>query len=128
VNVVIAVDTSGSITDEEMREFVSEVDTLKSQVNARVLLHACDERLDEHGPWTFEPWEAFSLPASLCGGGGTDFRPVFEWVERDRIHPDVLVYFTDAEGEFPSAAPQYPVIWLVKGKGKVPFGERIALA
>ena len=39
----------------------------------------------------------------------------------------LIVYFTDAEGEFPRQAPDYPVIWLVKGRGKVPWGERIQL-
>jgi predicted metal-dependent peptidase len=41
--------------------------------------------------------------------------------------PDLLVYFTDGEGEFPPAAPPYPVIWLVKGPASVPWGERIQL-
>jgi predicted metal-dependent peptidase len=39
----------------------------------------------------------------------------------------MLVYFTDAEGDFPKAPPNYPVIWLVKGKGAVPWGERVQL-
>jgi predicted metal-dependent peptidase len=43
------------------------------------------------------------------------------------LRPDLLVYFTDADGEFPRAAPAYPVVWLVKGAGKVPWGDRIQL-
>jgi predicted metal-dependent peptidase len=41
--------------------------------------------------------------------------------------PELLVYFTDAEGKFPDYQPSYPVIWLVKGKAKVPWGQRIQL-
>ncbi|MEK7697597.1 MAG: VWA-like domain-containing protein, partial [Pseudomonadota bacterium] len=41
--------------------------------------------------------------------------------------PDLLVYFTDAKGEFPVQEPSYPVLWLVKGKGTVPWGQRIQL-
>jgi len=37
--------------------------------------------------------------------------------------PDLLVYFTDADGYFPEVEPFYPVIWLVKGKEKVPWGR-----
>jgi predicted metal-dependent peptidase len=37
------------------------------------------------------------------------------------------MYFTDAEGVFPEAEPMYPVLWLVKGKENVPFGNRIQL-
>jgi predicted metal-dependent peptidase len=52
---------------------------------------------------------------------------VFEWVEREHMRPDALVYFTDAEGDFPAEAPTYPVVWLVKGRAAVPWGERIQL-
>jgi predicted metal-dependent peptidase len=67
------------------------------------------------------------LPKALRGGGGTRFTPLFEWIEREQVCPDLLVYFTDAQGEFPGAAPPYPVIWLVKGRAEVPWGERIQL-
>jgi predicted metal-dependent peptidase len=103
------------------------VDALKGQLRARVTLHACDEDLDPAGPWYFQPWEPVVLPRGLGGGGGTRFQPVFDWIERERSRPDLLVYFTDAEGEFPPGAPGYPVIWLVKGGGRVPWGERIQL-
>jgi predicted metal-dependent peptidase len=63
----------------------------------------------------------------LSGGAGTSFVPVFEWAARAQYRPDVLVYFTDAEGDFPSVVPDYPVVWLVKGKARVPWGERIQL-
>ena len=127
VDVVVALDTSGSVSDAEMRQFLSEVDALKAQVRARVTLFACDADLAEGGPWRFEPWEEFKLPREFPGGGGTDFRPVFDWIAREGTRPDLLVYFTDAEGRFPERAPDYPVVWLVKGRAKVPWGQRIQL-
>jgi len=125
--VVAVLDTSGSISRAEMQEFATEIDALKGQTRAQVTLHACDEALAPDGPWRFAAWEAIELPASLAGGGGTRFTPVFEWVERDMLRPDVLLYFTDAQGEFPAAPPVYPVIWLVKGRAPVPWGERVQL-
>jgi predicted metal-dependent peptidase len=127
MNLHIVLDTSGSIRNEELAQFAAEVDALKGQLRARVTLHACDEQLDPGGPWIFQPWEPVVLPRGLGGGGGTCFQPVFEWIERECSRPDLLVYFTDAEGEFPPGAPGYPVIWLVKGGGRVPWGERIQL-
>lgn len=127
VNVVVTLDTSGSVKDEELREFLSEVDALKGQVRAEVVLHACDDKLCANGPWRFAQWEPITLPEGVSGKGGTDFRPVFEWLERERLNPDLLIYFTDAEGKFPEREPQYPVVWLVKGKAPVPFGVRIQL-
>lgn len=127
VKVVVALDTSGSVTREELQEFLTEIDALKAQVRADVVLHACDDKLDGAGPWHFAMWETMTLPAELSGGGGTDFRPVFSWLEQERINPDILVYFTDAEGQFPRQEPAFPVVWLVKGKAGVPFGTRIQL-
>ncbi|MDA8381516.1 MAG: VWA-like domain-containing protein [Betaproteobacteria bacterium] len=127
VDVMIAIDTSGSVSAAEMGEFLAEVDALKGQIHARITLLACDDKLDAAGPWVFESWESVGLPGTLRGGGGTSFMPVFDWVEGQNRRPDALLYFTDAEGEFPAQAPHYPVIWLVKGKAAVPWGERIQL-
>jgi predicted metal-dependent peptidase len=127
VSLVVALDTSGSISDEEMSEFINEIDAIKSQVRAQVTLHACDAALCEDGPWYYEPWEEFSLPREFKGGGGTSFKPVFQWLEQQDQQPDLLVYFTDAEGEFPQQEPPCPVLWLVKGRTKVPWGQRLQL-
>ncbi|MGD8312211.1 MAG: VWA-like domain-containing protein [Gammaproteobacteria bacterium] len=126
-DIVVALDTSGSIRSGEMREFVSEIDAIKGQVRARITLLACDAVLSDRGPWVYEPWEEFVFPADIRGGGGTRFTPVFDWIREQGGPPDLLVYFTDAEGEFPEQEPPFPVIWLVKGRGKVPWGQRIQL-
>ena len=72
-------------------------------------------------PEPFEDRIDFLFDEAVEGGGGTDFRPVFDWVEHENRSPNMLVYFTDAEGDFPKLPPNYPVIWLVKGKGEVPI-------
>lgn len=127
VEMVIALDISGSVSDEEIGHCLAEINALKGQLRARITLLACDAELTADGPWIYEAWETFSAPRQFTGGGGTQFSPVFEYVTRQGLQPDLLVYFTDAEGEFPKVAPFYPVIWLVKGKGKVPWGQRIQL-
>ena len=127
VNIIVALDISGSIATREIKEFLSEVNQIKAQVRARLTLHACDAEITDEGPWHFEPWEELKLPISFKGGGGTCFTPVFDWVENQELYPDLLVYFTDAEGKFPEHEPYYPVIWLVKGRAAVPWGQRIQL-
>ena len=126
-SIVVAIDTSGSISQEEIQEFISEVDAIKSQVRARVTLLTCDSDLNYGCPWTFEPWDEFAFDIEIRGGGGTNFRPVFAWTDDQDRSPDLLIYFTDAEGVFPEIEPDYPVSWLVKGKATVPFGQRIQL-
>ena len=127
VDVLVVLDTSGSIRAAEMREFVSEVDAIKGQMRARIVLHASDYELSSGGPWVFEPWEEFSLPEDIRGGGGTRFTPVFDWLREEALSPNLRVYVTDAEGEFPKQEPPFPVIWLVKGRAEVPWGQRIQL-
>ena len=127
INMVAVVDTSGSIVDEEMSSFISEINAIKGQIRARVTLHACDAKMADKGPWVFESWEEMQVPKDLQGGGGTDFCPAFDWVNNCDQLPDLLVYFTDAQGNFPDCEPAYPVIWLVKGKAPVPFGQRVQL-
>jgi predicted metal-dependent peptidase len=126
-SVVVVVDTSGSISEDEINEFMTEIDAIKSHVRARITLLACDTELDTGCPWYFEPWDEFSQDIEIHGGGGTNFTPPFEWLETQDRAPDLLVYFTDARGIFPKVEPMYPVLWLVKGDSAVPFGQRVQL-
>lgn len=125
IDLVVAIDTSGSISETELNEFITELNAIKGAMNARITLLACDASLDENGPWVFDIWEPLRLPEQLQGGGSTDFTPVFDWVG-SRLPPDLIVYFTDAKGRFPQRPPT-PTLWLVKGNAQVPWGQRIQL-
>lgn len=127
MNVVVALDVSGSIKRKLLSEFISEIDSLKAQVRARVSLLTCDSRITSGSPWVYETWEKCELPEKIMGGGSTDFNPVFDWVNDNQQQPDLLIYFTDADGVFPEIEPTYPVVWLVQGKSKIPWGNRIQL-
>lgn len=126
-DIIVAIDTSGSVNEADLAQFVGEINALKGTLTVRTTLLACDSALAPDGPWVAEAWEPLTLPRRFAGGGGTDFAPVFEWVERSGHRPDALVYFTDGEGRFPARAPDYPVLWLVKGRAGVPWGRRVAL-
>lgn len=127
IDVVVAIDTSGSIRQCELDEFVSEVNSIKGSINARLTMLVCDDVLDDNGPWVFEPWEPLCLPDELQGGGKTNFSPVFDWVASQLMSPDLLVYFTDARGKFPKLRPHVSTLWVIKGRGEVPWGQRIQL-
>lgn len=127
LNIVVALDISGSISNNEINEFMSEVDSIKAQMRARITLLVCDSKLADGCPWLFEPWDEFTLPEKFKGGGGTSFKPVMEWAEEQDEAPSLIVYFTDAQGEFPEKEPGFPVVWLVKGKTPVPWGQRVQL-
>lgn len=127
INAVVALDVSGSVTDKELQECLTEINAIKGQVRAAVTLLACDSEIVAGFPRRFEPWEEATLPQDMPGGGSTDFRPVFDWAQRQDQQPDIVVYFTDAQGIFPPNPPNYPVIWLVKGRLPVPWGTRVQL-
>jgi predicted metal-dependent peptidase len=63
------------------------------------------------------------------GGGGTAFTEPFDRVAADGINPTFLVYLTDMDGRFPTAAPHYPVLWAattpVARARRAPFGETV---
>lgn len=127
LELVVVLDTSGSVTESEIGEFLAEVNAIKGQMQARITLHSCDTELAADGPWQIEAWEELKLPRRFLGGGGTSFLPAFSWADRQDRQPDLLVYFTDAQGEFPAYEPAFPVLWLVKGRSPVPWGQRVQL-
>lgn len=123
-HVVIAIDTSGSVSDHELVVFLSELQAILDDCQpARVDMLAIDTRVTNH----VELYAGDSLvdtrPA-LKGRGGTEFWPAFDWVEKQGFVPAALVYFTDMGGAFPEP-PDYPVVWASSTGGEAPFGETI---
>jgi len=127
IDVAVVLDTSGSIRATEIQEFLAEIDALKAQVRARITLFACDTEIAPGAPWVFDAWDELKLPQQLPRGGGTRFTAPFAWYAQRPMTPDLLVYFTDALGQFPEIEPAFPVLWLVKGKAPVPWGMRVQL-
>ncbi len=119
LNIVVALDTSGSISDDDLSEFVAEVYSIVVMLPCRLTVIACDAEV--HEIHTFEMHEKPDVP-SVTGGGGTDFRPVFSKIDEEAIGPSCLIFFTDGCGTFPEYKPHYPVVWVVKNKN--PHGIR----
>jgi len=126
-DVVLAVDTSGSVGRELLEAFLAELSAVLEACDARLLLVFCDAAASE-------PVELSRLdpppPLSPSGGGGTDYRPVFERVERDGLRPACLIYLTDLQCDRYPAAPPYPVLWAAPedAPGEPPFGELVRLS
>ena len=121
---VIAVDSSGSVDEELLSQFLSEVNFLMSLVSHyQIEVIVCDEKIHSHK--TFYSGE--TLEVDIQGGSGTDFRPVFEFVESEFDDVKLLLYFTDLEGKFPLEEPNYCVKWITPKVESIPFGEIIVL-
>ncbi len=123
-SLVIAIDSSGSVDEELLNEFLNEINFLMSVTqNYRIELLVCDDKIHSHT--TFYSGDA--LEVKLVGGGGTDFRPVFSFVEEHFDDVKLLLYFTDLEGTLPYESPNYSVKWVTQEQKAVPFGEIIVL-
>lgn len=125
--VVLALDTSGSVTDREMEQFAAEVSGILESFDTTIHVAYCDCKLTGT-----DCFGRVDLPLTLSpeGGGGTDYRPVFDWIEQEQMDPVCLVYLTDLECcHFPEREPEYPVLWAQVGSSKTvpPFGDAIAV-
>ncbi len=124
---VIALDTSGSIDALTLDHFAVEVSSILEEYDTEVDILYCDNQVQCHEHVTRQD---LPLGLDLIGGGGTDFRPVFEWVENEGVDPACLVYLTDLECSlYPEIAPDYPVLWVQWGRAQhsVPFGEVVLI-
>jgi len=111
--IVVAIDTSGSIDREMLNSFASELSQIISeyQVDCHVVYADSNVRGVEH-------FTSKDIPLKLnpVGGGGTNFVPTFKWVEEQQINPRCLIYLTDLEcWSFPDLQPDYPVLWARTG-------------
>ena len=115
---VIAIDTSGSVSGELVQKFIDKTYNILLQEDSffhKVNLHIiqCDTEIHEHVKLTskFEV-DRYLKEMVLKGFGGTDFRPVFEYVNKMNSEGEFtdfkgLIYFTDGYGTYPSKPPDY---------------------
>lgn len=95
LNIVVALDTSGSISQEMLRDFLSEVQGIMDQYTS-YKIHVVQFDTRTYGEDEFTADDGRSMDEyKLEGGGGTDFRAVFKYMEENDITPDQLVMFTD---------------------------------
>jgi len=122
---VIAVDTSGSIGTHELEQFAGEISAISEETQP-LAIHVvyCDAAVQS--TQQFEPSEPIRLEPK--GGGGTDFCPVFRWVDENSITPVCLIYLTDlCCNSFPEV-PDYPVLWATESRSTAPFGEMLRIS
>lgn len=124
LSLCVAVDTSGSINDELLSAFMEEFKTIMQNFPAvKIELIIADAKVHAH--YTFQGGEKMDFP--LKGGGGTDYRPVFDYIDANLPMSTMLLYFTDGDGWFPKYPPSYEVLWALSRKAKVPFGRPLII-
>ena len=111
--VVFAIDTSGSMSSPMLRQVWGEIREAVKQVKPEnVIVIQCDSMIK-----SVKEYDVWEMPEELhaLGRGGTEFNPVFRYVEEEMAEPpECLIYFTDLEvhpSDYPDASPFYPVLW-----------------
>ena len=103
--VVVATDSSGSVSDDELKLFVREIDRIVEALEVPVKWVQCDAMVHD----VLEYEDVWSMKFNVRGRGGTDFQPIIDYCVQERV-PHVVL-FTD--GECPQ--PEYRgirVIWV----------------
>lgn len=106
-HILVAIDTSGSVSMPEYREFFGQLKTMKD-----VTFHVveCDAEIQ------FEYDFNGTIRETLHGGGGTSFYPPIKMYLDNRRKYEGIVYFTDGECDIPSITPK-ETLWVISSRG-----------
>lgn len=117
-NIIVVLDTSGSVTPSILNVFAAECRAILSLNGISAVVMSADAAVHQ----IIQPGEPF--PSEFKGGGGTSFIPALKAAEN--YQPNCIIYLTDGDGAYPKSS-QFPVLWALTKPHKVPFGETILL-
>lgn len=106
---LLAIDTSGSIQQDELLDFFSEIYFIWRQ-GSEIKIVECDTHIHKTYDYKGIP------PDQVHGRGGTDFEAPIKYGNQE-YRPDALLYFTDGYAAVPKTAPRYPVLWIISSRG-----------
>ncbi|MDO4490163.1 MAG: VWA-like domain-containing protein [Lachnospiraceae bacterium] len=120
---VIAIDTSGSCSGRIVKRFLQETWSILTESGnffkkMHVHIIQCDSAIQEHVVvHSREEFQEYMEDVTVKGLGGTDFRPVFELVqkliqEKELLNLKALLYFTDGDGVFPKEKPPFETAFI----------------
>jgi predicted metal-dependent peptidase len=120
----VALDTSGSVDDDTLSTFFSEIHSIWKH-GAEVVIIECDAEVQQTYPYRGQ------TPQDVAGRGGTAFDPVFEHLNQNRQQQfDGCIYLTDGWADTPEVRPPCKVLWVICADGTdeyVNFGPAITL-
>ena len=139
-DLVIAIDTSASISQAEAQAFADEIDSIRENIKPdRTIVIYCDTTIQRNAETgeQFDEFDSFEdIVVRRINGGGTRFDPPFSLVEQEGFEPSAFIYFTDGwcrVGKGTADKANYPVLWATTGVNPTfaegeDFGEIIAVS
>jgi predicted metal-dependent peptidase len=125
IDIVVFYDASGSITDDMLKEQISEVKGITEQFpNFKITLGTFDTKVHNVQIYTSDNLDDI-VDYKIHGGGGTDFKCMFDYLKNNDILPDQMIVFTDGLPWDSWGDPNYTdVVWVLHGTTEIepPFG------
>jgi predicted metal-dependent peptidase len=123
--IAMFVDTSGSVSDDEMKHFFGEMHAILTELSPQEsYVGSCDTEV--HGPERLFSTDEL-LDYKPKGGGGTHMPAIFDKLSDENITPDALIILTDMYTDF-GEPPGYPVIWVATSDLVATHGETIPIS
>lgn len=125
LQVFIAIDSSGSVQQSELSEFLSEMVSIsKSFSNIKMYVVSCDCAIQEVLEVSNGSVQTV-LDIKIKGGGGTSVKPIADLIENDYPSTKILIYFTDGFiDHYDFNSKPYKTIWVVSQKGSIETPEQ----
>jgi predicted metal-dependent peptidase len=117
LSLVVAIDTSGSVSNDELSLFEAEIKKIHRS-GADITIIECDARI--HSVYKYTK----TMAPTFKGRGGTDFRPVFEYINKGELRqlPDAVIFLTDGEGPAPDKFG-IPTLWVLTPTSRKPYSD-----
>lgn len=111
--ITVAIDISGSISNEEFKQAIKEVLSIVKNYNHEITIIECDKEVKR----VYKAKSVRDIKKRLTSGGATKFTPVFEYANNTKCN--LLIYFTDGKGERKlEVVPRgYRTLWVISGRG-----------
>lgn len=112
LHIGVALDTSGSISDEALCQFMAEVGNIAKYATVTVVEADCEVK----DSYLFDPKKTYKVK----GRGGTAYQPAFDYFNKN-TDVDGVIYFGDMDCfDEKINKPKYPVLWAIVGDQKPP--------
>jgi predicted metal-dependent peptidase len=127
IKIAVGIDTSGSISNEDLQEFMTEIHGIMNSYKTDITIVECDAKVGK--VYTLRKY--MKVDPKFTGRGGTDLREIFNYFDGEgrAKKPEMLVCFTDLETPFPEKET-LKTLWVRTSNGyqdKVPFGKLIII-
>lgn len=107
---LVAIDTSGSVNDDELKEFFGEIKNIHKTKRTEIHVVECDTQIGNKYEYKGE------MPEVISGRGGTDFNAPIQYANEE-LKPDAIIYFTDGYAPNPEVPNRIPILWLISSDG-----------